>query len=120
MNENKNLTKPPDEQGKSWKLTIYTAGETPISKRTERNLKQLCDEFIPDQYHIDVINILEPESSAPLDILAVPTVVRDAPFPEMRVIGDLSNKKKAMDGLGFSNFFKGNIFWSSRYGNGKI
>lgn len=83
-----------------WELELYTAGSSPTSRKAEAALRNLCDRFIPGRYKIKVIDLLAVPPTEALDILAVPTVVRIWPQPERRVIGDLSQTRKAAEGLG--------------------
>lgn len=86
-----------------WRLTLYTAGRSPTTERAEAALRRLCERYVPGRYEIEVVDIIAAGDSAPLDILAVPTVVRTSPAPERRVVGDLSQGDRAASSLGLSN-----------------
>lgn len=87
----------PDER---WELRLYVAGQTAKSVTAFANLKKLCEEHIPGQYHIEVIDLLKNPTLAKGDqILAVPTLVRKLPEPIRKIIGDLSNRDKVLIGL---------------------
>ena len=78
-------------------LRLYVAGRTPNSVRALRNLYALRDEYCGNSCSIEVVDIIEEPSRAREDqIVAVPTLVRIAPTPEVRIIGDLSAKDKVM------------------------
>lgn len=81
-------------------LKLYVAGETPRSVAALANLKRLCEERIPGQYKIEVIDLIKkPQLARGDQILAVPTLVRRLPVPIRKIIGDLSNKEKLLIGL---------------------
>ena len=83
-----------------WNLRLYVAGQTPRSITAFRNLKNICEEYLKGQYHIEVIDLMENPTLARGDqILAVPTLVRKLPQPIRKIIGDLSNTERVLVGL---------------------
>jgi circadian clock protein KaiB len=83
-----------------WLLRLYVAGKTPRCEAAEANLRNLCEEYLPDRYSIEVVDLLENPTLAQRDqILAVPTLVRKLPPPVRRIIGDLSNTERVLVGL---------------------
>jgi circadian clock protein KaiB len=83
-----------------WNLRLYVAGQSPKSVTAMNNLKRLCEQHIPGQYTIEVIDLLKNPQLAQVDqILAIPTLVRKLPEPMKRVIGDLSDTERTMIGL---------------------
>lgn len=84
----------------AWNLRLYVAGRTANSVAAFANLKKLCEEHLPGQYHIEVIDLLErPQLAKDDQILAVPTLVRKLPEPIKKIIGDLSNTERVLVGL---------------------
>ena len=85
---------------KKWELRLYVAGQTPKSVKAFANLKRLCEEHLPGQYHIEVIDLLQKPQLAEGDqIVAIPTLVRKLPEPIRKIIGDLSNAERVLVGL---------------------
>lgn len=83
-----------------WILRLYIAGMTPRSAKALENLKKICEEQVPGQYYIEVIDLLKnPQLAEGDQILAVPTLVRKLPEPVRKIIGDLSDKEKVLVGL---------------------
>ena len=83
-----------------WNLRLYVAGQTPRSMTAFRNLKNICEEYLQGQYHIEVIDLMENPTLARGDqILAIPTLVRKLPQPIRKIIGDLSNTERLLVGL---------------------
>ena len=88
------------EEGSRWNLRLYVAGQTPRSLTAFRNLKDICEEYLKGQYHIEVIDLMENPTLARGDqILAVPTLVRQLPQPIRKIIGELSNTERVLVGL---------------------
>lgn len=84
----------------TWELRLYVAGQTPKCITALSNLKMICDEYIPGQYQLEVIDLLEnPRLAREHQILAIPTLVRKLPEPLRKIIGDLSNKERVLVGL---------------------
>jgi circadian clock protein KaiB len=91
-------TKPIDAA--KWQLRLYTAGQGPKSLAALRNLRRICEEHLPGQYRIEVIDLLlEPRLAKEDQIIAIPTLVRKLPDPLRRVIGDLSDLERTLVGL---------------------
>ena len=90
---------PPTGPG-SFLLRLYVAGQTPKCLRAFSNLKRICEQYLADRYHIEMIDLLQDPALARGDqILAVPTLVRRAPEPVKKIIGDLSNTRRVLAGL---------------------
>lgn len=90
----------PRSSKKALALRLYVAGQTPKSVAAFANLKKICDEHLPGQYEIEVIDLLkQPQLAAGDQILAIPTLVRKLPEPVKKIIGDLSNTERVLVGL---------------------
>lgn len=85
----------------NYSFRLYVAGQSERSLAAEANLRALCDSRLPSGYEIDVIDATErPDMAEEHRILATPTVIRTAPLPQRRVIGDLSDSLRAGYALG--------------------
>jgi circadian clock protein KaiB len=85
---------------KAWELRLYVAGHTPKSITAFNNLKKICEEHMPGEYHIEVIDLVKnPQLAKGDQILAIPTLVRKLPRPLKKIIGDLSNTLRVLVGL---------------------
>ena len=92
--------KPKEKGNEKWQLRLYVAGQTPKSVRAFGNLKKLCEEHIPGQYTLEIVDLLKNPTLARGDqILAIPTLVRKLPEPIRKIIGDLSNTERVLVGL---------------------
>lgn len=84
----------------TWRLCLYVAGQSPRSLRAFANLTNLCEQYLPGRYEIEVIDLMEdPARALTDDIVALPTLVRRLPAPLRKVIGDLSDVDRVLVGL---------------------
>jgi circadian clock protein KaiB len=84
-------------------LRLYVTGSSIRSLRAVSNLKKLCDEYLSDNYDLEVIDIYKnPDAAREEQIIAAPTLVKQLPRPLRRFIGDLSNTQKILVGLDIS------------------
>ena len=85
----------------SYSFRLYVTGETTLSREAEANLRALCKNRLVDDYEIEIVDILESPALAEEEhIVATPTVIRLAPSPPLRVIGDLSDEEGAASAFG--------------------
>jgi circadian clock protein KaiB len=81
-------------------LRLYVSGSSPRSLRAVYNLKKLCEEHLPEDYDLEVIDIYEnPGAAREEQIVAAPTLVKRLPRPLRKFVGDLSNTQKILVGL---------------------
>jgi circadian clock protein KaiB len=100
----KNLSQRADRNGADqtprWRLRLYVAGRSPKSITAFANLKKICEEYMPGEYSIEVVDLLQnPQLAAGDQIVAIPTLVRKLPQPLRKVVGDLSNTERTLIGL---------------------
>ena len=97
-NDSPDPEQPPVEE--VWEFKLYVAGHTPRSVTAIANLKKLCEEYMPERYQIEIIDLIErPELARSDQVVAIPTLVRKLPGPIRRIIGDLSNTERVLVGL---------------------
>ena len=81
-------------------LRLYVVGSSQRSLRAVYNLKKLCEEYLSDDYELEVIDIYkDPAAAREEQIVAAPTLVKKLPVPIRKFVGDLSNTKKILVGL---------------------
>lgn len=81
-------------------LRLYVTGSSTRSLKAVQNLKKICDEYFPDDYDLEVIDIYkDPGAAREEQIIAAPTLVKQLPTPLRKFVGDLSNTKKILVGL---------------------
>jgi circadian clock protein KaiB len=83
-------------------VRLYVAGESPNSVTAIRNLRALLEELPRGEAKLEIIDVLEePERALRDGVLVTPTMMRVAPPPERRVIGDLRERSVVSSLLGF-------------------
>jgi circadian clock protein KaiB len=86
----------------AYSFRLYVVGRTARSLAAELNLRRMCDTRLGGDCDIEVIDLIDsPELAAEEHIMAAPMVVRLAPSPQVRAIGDLSDLDRAAEYLGF-------------------
>ena len=80
-----------------WRLCLYVAGTSPRSLTAYSNLKTFCQEQMNQEYALEVVDVIaHPEEAKAQNIVALPTLVRLAPNPARRVIGNLSDTARLL------------------------
>lgn len=81
-------------------LRLYVTGKTPNSVRAIARIKEVCEECLPGQYQLQVVDIYQQPALAEGDhILVAPTLVRRSPGPLRRLIGNLYDRDRLLAGL---------------------
>ena len=81
-------------------LRLYVSGSTLKSALAVENIKRICEQYLKNRYDLEVIDIYQqPNLARDEQIVAVPTLIKRLPLPVRRLIGDLSDLKKALVGL---------------------
>jgi circadian clock protein KaiB len=81
-------------------LRLYVTGSSGRSLQAVQNLKKICEEHLPEDYDLEVIDIYKnPEAAREEQIIVAPTLVKKLPKPLRKFVGDLSNTKKILVGL---------------------
>jgi circadian clock protein KaiB len=79
------------------RLRLYVAGSAPNSLAAITNLKSICDQHFADRFELEVVDLLEHPLRALADgIIVTPTLLRLAPPPVQRVIGNLSDTNQVV------------------------
>jgi circadian clock protein KaiB len=85
---------------KPFVLRLYVTDASPKSARAIVNARRLLDEHLSDRYSLEILNIAEHVAQATEDqIVCVPTLLRLAPPPARRIIGDMSDVARVLKGL---------------------
>jgi circadian clock protein KaiB len=82
-------------------LRLFVTGASPNSTRAISNLKNICEEYLPGRYELEIIDVYQQPLTAEREqLIALPLLIKKAPGMERRLIGDMSNKQKVLKGLG--------------------
>ena len=82
------------------RLTIYVAQLTPAIEQEFDLLKEALEQHYPNNYEMNVVNVLEmPEKAIERDVFVTPTVIRELPEPVLRILGDLSDHRTILTAI---------------------
>ncbi len=80
---------------KDYYFKLFIAGMNSGSFRAIENVREICDNYLSKNYELEVIDIYQQRQLLKdMNIIAVPTLVRFKPDPEVRIIGDMLNKEE--------------------------
>ncbi len=81
-------------------LKLFISGRSVRSDTALDNLYSALSDHPPENIDLDVIDVLEDPQLAEDDfVLATPTLIKTAPLPVRRTIGDLSDRVSLLRGL---------------------
>ena len=84
-------------------LRLYVAGEAPNSVAALRHLKGLLASYPLLTTKLEIIDVLlHPEPGARAGVLVTPTMIKLAPPPERRIIGNLKDVEALISVLGLT------------------
>ena len=81
-------------------LRLFVTGASPNSARAISNLKKICEEYLKDSYELEIVDVYQqPIVAMNEQLIALPMLIKKSPGMERRLIGDLSDKQKVLNGL---------------------
>ena len=84
-----------------FKFRLYVAGEAQNSAQAVANLTAICHTYLPDRHDIEVVDVFrEPKRALEDGILMTPTLIKFAPSPVRRIVGNLSQTQPVLQALG--------------------
>ena len=85
-------------------FSLYIDSETPRCAYVADRLQQLCQQYLPDSYTVEVIDLREDPSVIEREhIIAVPTLLVTTPKEQThRFVGDLSQSEMFIEALGMA------------------
>jgi circadian clock protein KaiB len=84
-------------------LKLYVTGMSVASVRALENITRICEAHLKGHYSLEVIDIYKhPISVLENNIIACPTLIKEAPGILKRIIGDFSDTARVLNGLGLS------------------
>ena len=87
-------------ESKPYVLRLYVTDATPKSARAIVNARRILEEHLHGKYSLEILNIAEHVAQATADqIICAPTLLRLAPLPARRIIGDMSDVARVLKGL---------------------
>lgn len=84
-------------------FTAYVAGDDMAAAVTQR-IGELCAGRAVE-VDITVVDVkADPAAAESVNVIALPTVVRESPFPRKRVIGQLDDDRRCAEALGLDAY----------------
>lgn len=80
---------------------LFITGASPNSSRAVQNIREVCEQYLPEKYTLEIIDVYQqPELAKKEQLIALPLLIKKFPLPERRFVGDLSDNEKVLRGLG--------------------
>jgi len=91
------------ESGRDYVLQLFVTGHTEKSVRAVRNVTRLCEQHLHGHYVLKVVDLYQqPELAAEHQLVAAPTLIKTLPLPPRKMIGDMSDSRRVLAGLGIA------------------
>ena len=89
---------------REYNLKLFVSGASPNSVRAINNIQRILETHIAGRYDLQIIDVYQERSVAQEEqIVALPMLIRKYPLPERRLIGDMSDENKVIEGLGLNH-----------------
>lgn len=90
-----------NEEQVEFVLRLYVIGASSNSVRAITNMKKICETYIKGRYSLEIIDVYQQKDKAESkQLIALPLLIKTRPFPERRLIGDMSDTDRVLRGLG--------------------
>lgn len=87
-------------KAEKYTLRLYVLGATQKSVEAIARTRAVCEELLAGRYDLKVIDLYQhPGVAARNGIIATPTLVKEAPAPLRRLIGNLSDSDSVLRAL---------------------
>jgi circadian clock protein KaiB len=84
-----------------YRLRLYVTGLTSRSTRAIEIVREVCERHLAGRYDLEIIDVYQQPSRISSDqIVAIPTLVREAPSPRRLIVGDMSDRARLLGSLG--------------------
>jgi circadian clock protein KaiB len=82
-------------------LCLFVAGTTTKSLAAQRNIQEICNQYLSGRYSLQVIDAQQyPELAMQEELLGLPCLVKKRPGLVRRLVGDLSDRPRVLKALG--------------------
>lgn len=99
----KRMTGEIENETLAYELKLFISGASPNSVRAINNIQRILDNYLPGNYDLQIIDVYQEKALAQREqVVALPMLLVKHPLPERRLIGDMSNEEKVIEGLGIS------------------
>jgi circadian clock protein KaiB len=88
---------------REYELKLFVSGASPNSLRAINNIQRIMEAHASGNYNLQIIDVYQEKAVTQTEqIIALPMLIRKNPLPERRLIGDMSNESKVIQGLGLN------------------
>ena len=90
-----------EQQDSVYKLRLFVTGASSVSLRAINNLHAILEGHLKSRYELEIIDVhQQPVIVSDEDITAVPVLIKKFPLPVRKMVGDMSDEKRVLRGLG--------------------
>jgi circadian clock protein KaiB len=87
-----------------YQLKLFVCGDSASAEAARRIARAIFEQELGGTGELEIIDMLEsPESAELYKIIASPTLLKESPPPERRLIGDLSDRERVLEALGLAS-----------------
>jgi circadian clock protein KaiB len=84
-------------------LRLFVTGASSRSSRAIANIRSICERHGAGVFLLEVVDIYQqPALARAAQLVASPTLLKTVPPPERRLVGDLSDHARVLEGLGIA------------------
>jgi circadian clock protein KaiB len=89
-----------EQASAAYVLTLFVTGASEMSGRAIANVRAICEEYLTDRYTLAVVDVHRDASLMSVhDVVAAPTLIKEAPLPKRMLVGDLSDTSRVLAAL---------------------
>jgi circadian clock protein KaiB len=84
-------------------LVLFIVGTSPRSATALKNIQEICTQHLAGRHTLAVVDVeRQPERAVEEDLLGLPCLIKKRPGLVRRMVGDLSDRNRALALLGLS------------------
>ena len=84
-------------------LCLFVAGTTIKSLAAQRNIQEICNQYLSGRYSLQVIDAQQyPKLAMQEELLGLPCLIKKRPGLVRRLVGDLSDRPRVLKALGLA------------------
>lgn len=84
-------------------LCLFVAGTTTKSLAAQRNIQEICNQYLSGRYSLQVIDAQQyPKLAMQEELLGLPCLIKKRPGLVRRLVGDLSDRPRVLKALGLA------------------
>jgi len=89
------------ESAPEYDLYLFVAGTNAKSLAAQRNIQEICNQYLSGRYSLQVIDAQQhPERAVQEELLGLPCLIKKRPGLVRRLVGDLSDRPRVLKALG--------------------